>query len=759
MRQLWQWKALKNQLRYQIIVPFLLLTVSVTVIGSLAIFSLLGRSMNERFDRRLADATRGISNTIVEQEQANLAFLYSIAFAQANPLADDAPAVDQAVADRDREGLTRAVEVFYRDSKLRPDVNLDRLIVFDRDGFTLVDLEQRPNAPSDTLIRHEPLDLSNTPFVQQILSAEGDPLGDKYAGVITFAGENGTTSYFATIAPIRLEATIVGGVIAATQLDTMMRSFVRETDSEENRLAGVILHDQQGQIVSTSFPRDAVSAMSPTLLSLFTANPNPFNDPLLNRQTIADQDVQFAFVPMLIRGVSVGILAAALPTDLIFASPDSIFWVVLVLIITIAVVVFAAGIVISGRIIRPIEELVQTSIEVSAGNLDRRAQIQTENEIGQLAVRFNQMTGYLVQINAQVQVEANQRSAIVNSIADGIVVVDDLGYVQLINRAARRLMNLDEAAALPTRLSDIPMQKLTEGVPGFGTQRAQDLYTLGEYIVRVSVSPVESQDQTHSGYVCVLQDMTKEVAVDRAKTNFIGTISHELRTPLTVITGNTDLLLRGLAGRLEDEQATFVETIRQHAGNMAGLLNNVIMIANFDSGVDTTEMGELELARPIDEAYWRVQSQVKAKGLGLSVQVPKDLRPAFGDFDHVRQIVHQLLDNARRYTTEGSITVRALDQGDHVCVEVEDTGRGVAPDMYEQIFQRFSRGDGTSEGINSAERGIGLGLAICKHLVERQGGTIGVRSVLGQGSTFYFTLRYAHDTPSPEKTSQLVAAD
>jgi len=92
-----------------------------------------------------------------------------------------------------------------------------------------------------------------------------------------------------------------------------------------------------------------------------------------------------------------------------------------------------------------------------------------------------------------------------------------------------------------------------------------------------------------------------------------------------------------------------------------------------------------------------------------------------------------------------------------VRVEVQDTGRGVPVAMQEQIFQRFIRGDGTSEGINSSERGIGLGLAICKQLVERQGGTIGVNSVPGQGSTFYFTLRFINDTPSPEKKISLAA--
>jgi signal transduction histidine kinase len=102
--------------------------------------------------------------------------------------------------------------------------------------------------------------------------------------------------------------------------------------------------------------------------------------------------------------------------------------------------------------------------------------------------------------------------------------------------------------------------------------------------------------------------------------------------------------------------------------------------------------------------------------------------------------------------------VRATALPEHMLVEVEDTGRGISPDMHEQVFLRFIRGDGASEGINSSERGIGLGLAICKQLVERQGGTIWMKSTPGQGSTFCFTLRYANATPSPEKPKALLAA-
>lgn len=747
VRMLRLWKGLNGQLRYQIIFPFLLLTLLVAVAGALVVFYLLGQSLRARFDNELASVTRTVNNALIEQEQANLEFLAEVAYAGRN---DDtgAPGVAEALAGNDAEGLRQALDAFYRAGSSRTGVQLDRLIAFDTTGTTVVDLARPADGSSDP-ISHGPLDLSGVWFTEEVLSGEADSLGDKYAGLIQF----GDTLYFGSIAPVRQGDQVVGGIIVAMKVDSLLGAL-----SADARDAQITLYDPSGRVVSSTFTNAEIGPMSLDLLGEFKANPDPFNEVLFSKQYVGDREYQFAFVPLIIRGSTVGVLAPALATDFVMDTWNSTLWPIVALIVMLSLVIFIVGIFIARRITMPLEELARTSIDVAAGKLDRRARVSSENEIGQLAVSFNQMTEYLIRLYGQVQSEASQRAAIVESITDGIVVVDDQGYVKLVNRATRRLMGIADDAPMPEKLSDIPMHKLVAGVPGFGAQRASDLYTLGEYIVRASIAPVIGADSARSGYVCLLQDMTAEVAVDRAKTNFIGTISHELKTPLQVIGGNADVLIRGLVGRLEDDQAACVETIRQHTNNMTGLLQNVITVAHLDSGATTTDLAAVDLARPIDEANWRVQSQIKAKGIALNVQIPEEMRPVLADYDHVRQVVYQLLDNARRYTDEGTITVRAIDRGEQVRVEVEDTGRGIPADMHEQIFERFIRGDGASEGINSAERGIGLGLAICKQLVERQGGTIGVNSIPGQGSTFYFTLRYADDTPSPEKKTPLAAA-
>ena len=771
------WKGLNSQLRYQIIFPFLLLTFMVAAVGAFVVFFLLGQRLQESFDTDLTNLTRSVSDDVSRREASNLQFLRQATFAAASNEAPggEIPSVADALAAGNIEGLTKAITRIFRSTQNTSSIHIDRLIVFDKTRRSVVDLEWRSENDHALFFSHPPLDLQGVPFTKYILDAKSDGQGDKYAGLIRFSDTN--TLYFATFAPIYRSSNspvsdsnsdvVIGGMIVAVPVDQLLIDIKNPLN-----LDGLTLYNSvSGEVLGTTFSdRAAVMPMdnllvtdvmrSATESSLSTS---PITDTryttlMFKTNSIANEAYQFAYVPLRIRGAVIGILAPARSRTYMTATWNSTVWPVMGLVVSLAFTILIAGFFIARHITMPLEELARASTAIAEGKLDQRARITAQNEIGQLAVSFNQMTGFLVRLYDQVQAEAIQRAAIVESITDGIVVVDDQGNIQNINRATRRLMHLAETAPPPAKLSDIPMQKVAEGGSSFGTQRTQDLYALGEHIVRVSIAPVVGTDGTRSGYVCLLQDMTAEVAMDRAKTNFIGTISHELRTPLTVISGNADLLLRGLAGRLEGEQPSFVETIRQHSNNMASLLQNVIIVANLDSGATSTDLEVLELLRPVEEANWRVQSQIKAKGLTLTLQIPKDLRPVWADFDHVRQVVYQLLDNARRYTQQGSITVRALDCGTHVRVEVQDTGRGIPPDMQKQIFERFIRGDGTSEGINSAERGIGLGLAICKQLVERLGGIIEVTSIPGEGSTFAFTLRYVNDPSSPENETSLATA-
>ncbi|MBX0327694.1 HAMP domain-containing protein [Oscillochloris sp. ZM17-4] len=746
-------RELRSQLRYQIIGPFLILTVIVAVAGALAVFYQVAGSLQERFNSQLASVTRTANDTLLRQEAANLQVLREVALAQPNP-STGAPGVAEALADNDVAGLQKAIDPYFRArARDRNDgEGFDRLIAFDGRGQTVSDFELAPdNSASNDYIVHAPLDISEAWFTKKALSGLSDGRGDKYAGLIQF----GDTLYFASIAPVRSGEQVVGGLIAAMRVDNLLALL-----NARSVAAGITLYNPSGTVLASTFStaEGGVAAMDLELLRSFDTRTNDLSQSLFSTQKVSGREYQFAYTPLVIRGVSVGILAPALARDVVIQTGSDTLLPLIIVVFMLVVLLVGVGVLIANRITAPLGELARTAEAITAGELHRRAHIQSQNEIGTLAHSFNTMTGFLTNLYGQVSSESSQRAAIVESIADGIVVCDTDGRITLINQATRQFLGLRDDEPPPTWFSDIPLQELTDGALGFGSQRAQDLFTLDQRIVRVSANRVVSSVGEIMGSVCVLQDMTAEVAVDRAKTNFIGTISHELRTPLTVIRGNSDLLMRGLAGPLDDEQKVFIESIRQHAGNMTSLISNVIVIAGLDSGSLSTDLEPLALTRPVEEAAWPLQSMIKAKGLSLKIELPEDLPEVLADFDQLRMIMHQLLDNARRYTSQGGIVVRANALPEFVQVEVQDTGRGISPDMQEQVFQRFIRGDGVSEGINSSERGIGLGLAICKQLVERQGGAIWMTSTPGQGSTFYFTLRYAHATPSPEKSKAPLAA-
>jgi signal transduction histidine kinase len=743
---------LRSRLQYKIIVPFVLLTLCIGLAGSAVVFSLVAESWQERLDNQLAVVTQAAGDALVSQEQANLQFLREVAFAGRNE-ATGAPAIADALASGDEAGLLLALDPYFQSGIERPGVRLDRMLLFGRAGMTLADLERSSGVNNSSYTVNESIDLSAAWFTQQVLAAGADEEGDKYAGLLRFA-DNGAL-YFATIAPVRQGETVVGGIVVAMRADNLLGSL-----QNRSQAAAISLYDDQGAPLESTLvvgPGD-IAPLNPDVLARYRANSDPTTQAVYDVVSIGGRDYQFAFVPLRIRNSNVGILAPALSRDYIVGAWSSAREPIIAFTAVLMLMVIFLGIFIARMITRPLEELVLAARAVTAGELDRRANVSARDEIGVLSSSFNTMTAHLLQLYAEVQKESSQRAAIVESITDGIIVCEDDGSIALINKAMRKLLSLSLSDPMPSRLADIRLEKMTEGVPGFGSQRAADLYMLGEYIVRAAAAPVITAEGQRRGYVLVLQDMTSEVAVDRAKTGFIGTISHELRTPLTVIRGNSDLLMRGLVGPLDEEQKSFIESIRQHANNMTNLLSNVIIIAGLDSGSLSTDINAIELLRPIEEAAWPLRSAIKQKGLSFAIEVPEDLPQVLADFDQVRMIMHQLIDNARRYTAQGGIVVRAYQASDLVVVEVEDSGRGISSDMQPHLFQRFMRGDGANEGINSNERGIGLGLAIARQLVERQGGTISVESTLGQGSTFRFTLRNTHDTQSPEKSSSSFAA-
>lgn len=342
----------------------------------------------------------------------------------------------------------------------------------------------------------------------------------------------------------------------------------------------------------------------------------------------------------------------------------------------------------------------------------------------------------------RVHNEASEREAILKSIADGVVVCDQQRNIMLVNRTAEQMLNLRDWHIVRRNWNAIPLERVPVAKDMFGNDIVNlEHYQIGERVVSLSSAPVIGEDDSVLGEVIILHDVSAEAAVDRAKTRFIERVSHELRTPLTPICGHTELLLRGYLGPLTTEQRETLEVVRMRGEQMRDLVNNFVMIASIEANTLITEPEPQDVWVAIESALAPMRNAFLKKGLDIILDIPDALPSVQADRQQLQVILSQLFDNARRYTQQGRVTIHASHQGEFVQIDVTDTGPGISDEEFSQLFTRFHR----VEGNTSPERGGGLGLAIVRQLVERQGGRAWAESTLGEGSTFSIALLVANE--------------
>jgi signal transduction histidine kinase len=751
-----------KKLRDKIILSFLLLTVIVVVCGLLITVYFEAQSSQAQFDKDLAEKSRIVNYTIVEQERGNLQFLIEVVYAPENPITG-APAVSDALNRNDSEGLLKAIQPYFLNGLERSTVKLDRMIVFNNEGLSLIDLERTPAGSSEAYRVHEgQLDLTVFwNYVDNVISTKTDNLGDKYAGMqIELDSMSQKKHYLATIAPVELTiketqtSKLVGGIVIAMETATLNKMLL------ENSSADIIVfyNEMNIPIKSNVTPEEGMEIFAmdeQTIAELNKIHQEKKNNEtelgaVFDVKTIDDEEYQFSFTDLRIRSNSVGFVGTALSRVQIMELWSTTRLMIIGIFVVLSLGVVIVGMMLSRKITAPLDELVSTAQAVTIGDYERRSNVRSHDEIGLLASSFNHMTETLVNLFWQVSAESGQRAAIVESIADGIIVCDTTGAIQLMNRASYTLLGMSMSSLIPGTMQDLPFLPMSEAV--FGAQQ-DNIYQLGEYIVRVTASPITATNGTYLGQVYVLQDLTKEVQVDRAKTSFISTISHELRTPLTSMRGNLDVLNSGVAGPFNDEQGTMVQTIALQTKGLVNLINNLIAVAGLESGDTKFEFEPVKMKPIVDKVLWPLKKTFKTKKIAVKLDIPADLPLIYGDSIQLRSVMQQIIENAKTYTDKGEITITARHIDSMVQVDVRDTGCGIEENFLGKVFDRLVRGEGDASN-DRPDRGIGLGLFIVKNIVERHGGQVWVTSKLGEGSTFSFTLPIMEEPQTPSDPEQ-----
>lgn len=244
-------------------------------------------------------------------------------------------------------------------------------------------------------------------------------------------------------------------------------------------------------------------------------------------------------------------------------------------------------------------------------------------------------------------------------------------------------------------------------------------------------------------------------AASLAKSEFLATMSHEIRTPLNGVIGTAELLR---TNKLSPEQRERVETIYESGQLLMTLLNDVLDLSRIEAGQLQMETRPFDLHHALTSAVELWAPTARSKGLTLTCALPPNLpRTVMGDETRVRQIVSNLVSNAVKFTSRGSVSLQAVNEHDGIAFRVRDTGCGIAPDVLPRLFQKFSQGDAS---VTRRYGGTGLGLAICRHLAEMMDGTINVESEVGTGSTFTvkLALTAASTTVGAKPMAEKIAA-
>jgi PAS domain S-box-containing protein len=369
----------------------------------------------------------------------------------------------------------------------------------------------------------------------------------------------------------------------------------------------------------------------------------------------------------------------------------------------------------------------------------KRPHVYTAEELNLLSIVSGQL-GISV-ANARLYRRAEQErmrlSAVLEATPDAVIVTDGEGRISLANPAAEAVLRVSAARARGRLVADVLLvPELTRMLaePG-GELKTAEIKVPDGRVMFASACDVSAEQETQSGKVCVLGDITHYKKLDMLKSEFVSTVSHDLRAPLTLMRGYGTMLT--MMGTLNDQQRDFVRKILDSVDQMASLVDNLLDLGRIEAGLGLS-LEPVQIDRIIIDVADSYRPQAVNKQITLEVEPAEGMESIEADPTLLRQAIANLVDNALKYTPQkGLVRLRASQEEGVQRVVIEDNGLGIAPTDQARLFEKFYRAR-RSESLK--EKGAGLGLAIVKSIVEQHGGRVRVESRLGMGSTFTLEL-------------------
>lgn len=524
----------------------------------------------------------------------------------------------------------------------------------------------------------------------------------------------------------------------STTIESDIRILLDDFVSED--IKEVIFYDNKSRVLGTSSPYNQNIIGRRTTELLVKRTLLGVGDKKIQLEETTNQRLYVSYIPVRSNNEVIGVIKLTAWLENVYEDIKEINDIFVTGTGIAMLITALLGILVAQTITRPITAMKKHAIDLTKGNFSKKVKVYGHDEIGQLAMTFNNLTRKLKDAQATTESERRKLTSVLTHMTDGVIATDKRGRVILINDPALSMLNVSrETAFNKPILSLLNLEEkyslddlnndLDAVVLDFSTEKKP-------YILKINFSTIQKESGTTNGIIAVLYDITEQEKIDQERREFVANVSHELRTPLTTMKSYLEALADG-AWTDKDIAPQFIDVTQTETERMIRLVNDLLQLSKLDSKDYRLTKDWVEFSSFFHKVIDRFE-MTKNQDVHFNRRFPNDPVYIEMDKDKITQVLDNIISNALKYSPEGGeVTFHLVEYEDKIEVQIKDDGVGIPKENLSQIFERFYRVD---KARTRKLGGTGLGLAIAKEMIEAHGGKIWAKSNEGAGTTIYFTL-------------------
>ena len=438
-----------------------------------------------------------------------------------------------------------------------------------------------------------------------------------------------------------------------------------------------------------------------------------------------------------------GVLRIAVPLKELKGLEYRLLHSISIMIVFIILFMLLIAVIFSDYMMKPIDEMTNAARKIAAGDLKVELSTKRGDQLSVLAKAFNTMAEKLRLNMDELNSKNSELEAILYSMDQGVVALDDENNIIFCNQQFKHLIDWDKDNITGISIYHVLRNQVLYDIIDKVTENQEtqekegEIYQKEECVMRMVGTPLyRDGNEELAGVLVIFEDITKMRRLERMRSDFVSNVSHEFKTPLTSIKGFVDTLKNGA---IQDPKVAtrFLDIIDIETERLSNLIQDILVLSEIENNAEYN-VKDNDIKEILQEVSSLLESKTK-DGVELNWELDAYIKPYACNADRMKQLFINLIDNAMKYTEQGSVTVECYSDGNFLYFSVKDTGKGIEKEHLGRIFERFYRVD---KGRSSKTGGTGLGLSIVKHIVEMYNGDIEVESQVGVGTKFLVKLPY-----------------